>query len=109
MTKLKVLANVVKLCPEYVGSTLPVRGVQPVAGIPMLSVLERPLSGWSLVLKNLEDRMLGALLLLALLPLFAVIALAIKLDRPGPVFFRQRRYRVTNNAIVRWEFRTTHH
>src|SRR5258708_240726 len=53
--------------------------------------------------------MLGALLLLALLPLFAVIALAIKLDSPGPVFFRQRRYGFNNNAIVVWKFRTMHH
>ena len=104
--KLKVLPNDVKLCPEYVGSSLPVRGVQPVAGIPMLSVLERPLSGWNLVLKNLEDRILGAVLLAVLLPLFAVIALAIKLDSRGPTFFRQRRYGFNNNAIVVWKFRT---
>ena len=107
--KLKVLPNDVKLCPEYVGSTLPVRGVQPVAGIPMLSVLERPLSGWSLVLKNLEDRLLGLALLVVLLPLFAMIAVAIKLDSPGPVYFRQRRYGFNNNAIVVWKFRTMHH
>jgi len=107
--KLKVLPNDVKLCPEYVGSTLPVRGVLPVAGIPMLSVLERPLSGWSLVLKNLEDRILGTLLVIALLPLLGLIALAIKLDSPGPVFFHQRRYGFNNNAIVVWKFRTMHH
>jgi putative colanic acid biosynthesis UDP-glucose lipid carrier transferase len=109
MKKLKVLPNDVKLCPEYVGSSLPVRGVQPVAGIPMLSMLERPLSGWNLVLKNAEDRLVGALLLLALSPLLALIALAIKLDSPGPAFFRQRRYGFNNNAIVVWKFRTMRH
>ena len=104
--KLKVLPNDVKLCPEHVGSSLPVRGVQPVAGIPMLSILERPLSGWNLVLKNTEDRLLGALLLLLLSPLFAMIALAIRIDSKGPVYFRQRRYGFNNNAIVVWKFRT---
>jgi Undecaprenyl-phosphate glucose phosphotransferase len=107
--KLKVLPNDVKLCPEYVGSTMPVRGVLPVAGIPMLSVLERPLSGWSLVLKNLEDRLVGAVLVALLSPLIGIIALAIKLDSPGPVFFRQRRYGFNNNAIVVWKFRTMLH
>lgn len=107
--KLKVLPNDVKLCPEYVGSTLPVRGIAPVAGVPLLSVLERPLSGWSLVLKNLEDRILGLLLLLLILPVLAAVALAIRFDSPGPVFFRQRRYGFNNNAIVVWKFRTMHH
>jgi putative colanic acid biosynthesis UDP-glucose lipid carrier transferase len=107
--KLKVLPNDVKLCPEYVGATLPVRGISPVAGVPLLSVLERPLSGWNLVLKNLEDRILGAVLLLLMLPLLAAITLAIRLDSPGPVFFRQRRYGFNNNAIVVWKFRTMHH
>jgi Undecaprenyl-phosphate glucose phosphotransferase len=106
--KLKVLPNDVKLCPEYVGSMLPVRGVLPVAGIPMLSVLERPLSGWSLVAKNFEDRVLAAILTVLLLPIIGLIALAVKLDSPGPVFFRQRRYGFNNNAIVVWKFRTMH-
>jgi Undecaprenyl-phosphate glucose phosphotransferase len=107
--KLKVLPNDVKLCPEYVGATMPVRGVHSVAGIPMLSVLERPLSGWSLVLKGLEDRVLGALLVVLLSPLLAILAMAIKLDSPGPVVFRQRRYGFNNNAIVVWKFRSMRH
>jgi Undecaprenyl-phosphate glucose phosphotransferase len=64
------------------------------------------LSGWNLVLKNAEDRLVGALLLLLGSPLLALIALAIKLDSRGPVFFRQRRYGFNNNAIVVWKFRT---
>jgi Undecaprenyl-phosphate glucose phosphotransferase len=107
--KLKVLPNDVKLCPEYVGSTMPVRGVQSIAGMPMLSMLERPLSGWSLVLKGLEDRVLGAILVVLLSPLLGLLALAIKLDTPGPVVFRQRRYGFNNNAIVVWKFRTMRH
>ena len=107
--KLKVLPNDVKLCPEYVGATLPVRGVQSVAGIPMLSVLERPLSGWSLVLKNLEDQVLGAILIVLLGPLLALLALAIRMDTPGPVFFHQRRYGFNNNAITVWKFRSMRH
>jgi putative colanic acid biosynthesis UDP-glucose lipid carrier transferase len=43
---------------------------------------------------------------LLLIPILALIALAIKLDSPGPVFFRQRRYGFNNNAIVVWKFRT---
>ena len=53
--KLKVVPVNVRLCPDYVGWSLPALGFIPVAGIPMLGILERPLSGWSLVLKNLEE------------------------------------------------------
>ena len=104
--RLKMAPVNVKLCPDYVGWSLPARGFQSLAGIPMLSVLERPLSGWNLVLKNIEDRVLASLLLVALLPLFALVALMIKLDSSGPVLFRQRRYGFNNNQITVFKFRT---
>jgi putative colanic acid biosynthesis UDP-glucose lipid carrier transferase len=104
--RLKMVPVNVKLCPDYVGWSLPARGFQNLAGVPMLSVLERPLSGWSLVLKNLEDRLLVSILLMLFLPLLAVIALMIRLDSPGPVLFRQKRYGFNNNRITVFKFRT---
>ena len=50
--------------------------------------------------------MIAALLLILLLPVFAIIALAIKLDSQGPVFFRQKRYGFNNNPITVFKFRT---
>ena len=107
--RLKLVPVNVKLCPDYVGWSLPARSFQSLAGVPMLAVLDRPLSGWSLVLKNLEDRLLASILLMLFLPLFAVIALMIKLDSPGPVLFRQKRYGFNNNRITVFKFRTMHH
>ena len=49
--------------------------------------------------------MSGTLLVL-LSPLFALISLAVRLDSPGPVFFRQRRHGFNNEEIVVWKFRT---
>ena len=43
------------------------------------------------------------------LPLMALIALAIKLDSPGPVFFRQRRHGFNNEEILVWKFRSMRH
>ena len=42
-------------------------------------------------------------------PLFVVIALAIKLDSPGPVFFAQQRYGFNNRLFRVFKFRTMHH
>ena len=107
--KLKIVPVDVKLCPDYIGTYLPARGFHAIAGIPMLSVLERPLSGWSLVLKGLEDRVLAALLLVLLGPLLLGIAALVKLDSPGPALFRQRRYGFANNEITVFKFRTMYH
>mgnify|MGYP001131389257 CR=1 FL=1 len=106
--RLKVVPTNVKLCPDYVGWALPVRRFLPLAGIPMLAVLERPLSGWSLVIKALEDRILAALLLLLFAPVLLAVALAIRLDSPGPILFRQKRYGFNNNPITVYKFRTMH-
>lgn len=106
--KLKVVPINVKLCPDYVGWTLPVRRFLPLAGIPMLAVLERPLSGWNLVLKALEDRVIAGVLFFLFSPLLLLIALAIRLDSPGPILFRQVRYGFNNNPITVYKFRTMH-
>ena len=44
--------------------------------------------------------------LIALAPLMAAVALAIKLDSPGPIFFRQRRHGFNNEVITVWKFRS---
>ncbi len=53
--------------------------------------------------------MLSGLAVIALGPLMLLIALAIKLDSPGPVFFRQKRYGFDRRVITVLKFRTMHH
>jgi Undecaprenyl-phosphate glucose phosphotransferase len=56
--------------------------------------------------KRALDLILGGGLLLALAPLMTLVAIAIKLDSPGPAFFRQRRHGYLNEEIVVWKFRS---
>ena len=56
--------------------------------------------------KRLQDVVLAATLLVVLSPVIGVLALAVRLDSPGPVFFRQRRHGFNNEEIVVWKFRT---
>lgn len=109
LKKLKTVPVNVKICPEHVGWSLPTIGFHALGGIPMLTALERPLSGWSLVVKAVEDRVLSAIALLVFAPLLAAIAIAIKLDSPGPVLFRQKRYGFANNEFTVFKFRTMRH
>ena len=80
--------------------------VSSLGPVGLLDVKPKPLADWSRVVKSIEDRVLGALLLVAVAPLLAVIALAVKLDSTGPVFFRQRRSGLNQEVIEVMKFRT---
>ena len=74
--------------------------------VPFLDLLDRPLCDWNLVLKKAEDLVIGAAALALLAPVMALVALAVKLDSPGPVLFRQRRYGFNNELIEVLKFRS---
>ncbi len=56
--------------------------------------------------KRLQDIVIGTLGLIAVSPIIGLCALAVKLDSPGPIFFRQRRHGFNQEAIVVWKFRS---
>ena len=59
--------------------------------------------------KRVQDVVIGSIGLVCAAPILALIAVAIRLDGPGPVFFRQRRHGFNNEEIVVWKFRTMRH
>jgi exopolysaccharide biosynthesis polyprenyl glycosylphosphotransferase len=58
------------------------------------------------VMKRLVDVVLSGLGLIALLPLLAIVAVLIKLESPGPVFFRQKREGVHGRLFSVYKFRS---
>jgi Undecaprenyl-phosphate glucose phosphotransferase len=96
----------VRLCPDSFGLRLGQVEASYLAGHTFLNVIDRPLSDWRWIAKTIEDRLLGALILTAITPLLLAIALLIKLDSPGPVLFRQKRYGFNNRLIDVLKFRT---
>jgi len=77
-----------------------------VGGIPVVAVCETPFTGMDGALKRGSDVVLSVLILALLLPLLAIIALAVKLSSPGPVIFRQRRYGLDGHEMVVYKFRS---
>jgi len=59
-----------------------------------------------LAAKRAMDLILSVMGLIALTPLLAAVAIAIRLDSPGPVFFRQRRHGYMNEEFLVWKFRS---
>jgi Undecaprenyl-phosphate glucose phosphotransferase len=58
------------------------------------------------ILKRALDLAVSVTGLVVLLPVFGAIALAIRLDSPGPVFFKQRRHGYLNEEVLVWKFRS---
>jgi len=73
-----------------------------------LAVQACPLSGGRAAQKTVFDCLVASLLLVLLAPMFALIAMAIRWDTKGPVFFRQLRYGLNGELFPVWKFRTMH-
>ncbi len=80
--------------------------VGDVDGIPVVALCESPLQGGRGALKRLTDIAFATLLLIVAAPVMLLIGLAVKLDSPGRVFFRQDRYGLDGERIVVYKFRT---
>lgn len=92
--------------PDIFSLLLVNHSVREIAGLPVLTLSETPLTGTRLLLKSIEDRVLATLILVMISPLLLVIAAAIKLDSPGPVFFRQARKGWSGKTFHIWKFRS---
>ena len=77
-----------------------------IGSVPVLDVFDKPIADWDVVAKNVFDRIVGAILLVLLAPLMALIALAVKLDSKGPVLFRQKRHGFNNEEVEVFKFRS---
>ncbi len=106
--KLRHLPVDVRLSPDLPGLELDGHGMTQIAGVPLLRVFDRPLTGWSRLAKGIEDRVIAALVLMLTAPVMLAIAALVRVSSPGPVLFRQRRYGFDNAAIEVLKFRTMH-
>lgn len=106
VSDLKRLPVNVLLVPDMLAFRYAHHRITVVGGLPMFNVSHLPLTGWSPMIKRAEDLVLASLALLLLLPLMFLIACIIKLDSPGPVLFRQKRYGYNNRLIEVFKFRS---
>ncbi|MCK7593091.1 exopolysaccharide biosynthesis polyprenyl glycosylphosphotransferase [Pseudomarimonas salicorniae] len=72
----------------------------------VLLLAERPIRRWSAAIKMSSDYVLGALITLLLSPVLLVVAMAIRLESPGPILFKQRRHGYCNSEFDIYKFRS---
>jgi Undecaprenyl-phosphate glucose phosphotransferase len=82
------------------------RSYSYLGNVPVLDVFDRPITDWDVVMKYLFDKIVGGLALILLSPLMLLVALLIKLDSKGPVYFKQKRHGFNNENIDVYKFRS---
>ncbi|MGH1419840.1 MAG: undecaprenyl-phosphate glucose phosphotransferase [Hyphomicrobiaceae bacterium] len=74
--------------------------------VAMIDMHDKPITGWNTIVKWAFDKIVALVALILLAPVMATVAIAIKLDSRGPVFFRQKRYGFNNELIEIYKFRS---
>jgi exopolysaccharide biosynthesis polyprenyl glycosylphosphotransferase len=92
--------------PDYFALTLHHAGIEEFAGIPVLDLRAPALSDYQRLIKRAFDLALTLLLLPFALLLMAIIALAVRIDSPGPVVFHQNRAGENGKTFRMHKFRS---
>jgi len=103
---LRQAATDIYVFPDIRDIPLDAGGAETIGGVPLLAVERRPLRNWRGIAKAFEDCIFAAVALALVSPLLLLITILIKLDSPGPVLFRQKRYGLNNQLIEVLKFRT---
>lgn len=106
LNKLRTVPVRIDLVPSDVVWQFPGINMERLGGVPLLTVANGRVGeqlGW---FKRAEDLVISSLLLLLISPVLLLVALAIKLDSPGPVIFRQRRHGFNNEVFEVFKFRS---
>jgi Undecaprenyl-phosphate glucose phosphotransferase len=106
LDRLAPIPNPVSLLLEDSDPDVEAQAVGRLADFDLMQVAGPTERSGYLGAKRAFDLIVSVAALIILAPLMATIALAIKLDSPGPVFFRQRRHGYMNEEIVVWKFRS---
>jgi Undecaprenyl-phosphate glucose phosphotransferase len=96
----------VRLVPDLSRTFTINASIEDFDGKPIVLVTESPWQGWNAVAKRTLDIAFSALALLVLWPLMLLIALWVKLDSPGPVFYTQERVGLNGRRFHMIKFRT---
>jgi putative colanic acid biosynthesis UDP-glucose lipid carrier transferase len=104
--RLSVLPVDLVLLPDLDPLPVSITGCRVIDRLPAFEVQRRPFSHNQYLTKSAVDLILSAAGAVLLAPIFILVALAIKLDSPGPVFFRQRRHGYNHKVIQVLKFRT---
>ena len=96
----------VRIVPGIMEIMLREASILQVEGIPLLGIRETPLQGWNLLFKRIFDILIALPLTILLLPVFLLIAILIKVDSRGSIFYNQERMGLDGYHFRMFKFRS---
>jgi exopolysaccharide biosynthesis polyprenyl glycosylphosphotransferase len=96
----------VRVVPDYFSLALYRATIDDFGGLPMINLRDPALNEVQRLIKRLFDLLLGGLLTLFALPVMALVAIAIKLNSPGEILFRQKRVGENGQIFTMYKFRS---
>ena len=96
----------VKVVPDLLQVIALRARLEDLDGVPIININDVPLQGLNGVVKRVIDVAISAVALIGLSGPFAIIALLIKGNTPGPVFYRQERMGLDGRAFSVYKFRS---
>jgi Undecaprenyl-phosphate glucose phosphotransferase len=106
LKKLRSVPVRIDLVPNDVIWQFPTANMERLAGVPILTVANRRVDEQIGVLKRIEDLIVSSCLLILTSPLLLAIAIAVKIDSPGPALYRQKRHGFNNEIFDVYKFRS---
>ncbi|WP_084166486.1 undecaprenyl-phosphate glucose phosphotransferase [Stutzerimonas azotifigens] len=103
---LGVTAANVRFMPDMRDFRLINHNISHVANLYLLDMSCSPISGSAHFLKAVEDRLIAALILVAISPILLIVAIGVKLSSPGPIFYRQERVSWNGKPFDMLKFRS---
>lgn len=82
------------------------RRVSRIGRTTLVEIHKRPIQGWQAIQKRGFDLVVASLAIIAFAPVMLACALAVRLESPGPILFRQQRHGFNNRPIWVWKFRS---
>jgi exopolysaccharide biosynthesis polyprenyl glycosylphosphotransferase len=106
VSRLHELPVNVRIIPDYFSLALYRATVEDFGGIPMINLRDPALNDYQRLVKRLFDLVAGTFITLLALPLMMLVALAIRVDSPGQVLFRQKRVGENGRLFDMFKFRS---
>jgi Undecaprenyl-phosphate glucose phosphotransferase len=96
----------VRMVPDVLQFVTLRAAVEELEGLPVISLEQSPITGWSRLVKRAMDLGLASVGLVVLAPVMGLIALGIRLTSPGAIFYRQERMGLDGRSFQMFKFRS---
>jgi Undecaprenyl-phosphate glucose phosphotransferase len=106
ISTLRVLPNAVTLFMDVEGQDTRAATLSRLTDAPLSQLSGLEYDEQRAFTKRLQDLIVGGIALIVATPMMAAVALAVRLDSPGPILFSQKRHGFNNEVITVWKFRS---